>query len=232
MKLHALGNSKSSYGKEKLQRVHESVKRKIETVLEVDLPEDKDNLEESVIQKSKDLDKLINIIKDEFDDASRNKQIQMLTIPAALMWSKRKIIETFNATDYSVCKAQKLFKTKGFLAEPEPRCEKKLSPETLELVKQFYQSNEHSRIWPGMKDVVSIRKNVYERKRLILCNLRELYLNFKSEYPNKKIGLSKFCSLRPKWCVLAGASGTHLVCVCTIHQNVILLIHGAGIEED
>lgn len=38
--------------------------------------------------------------------------------------------------------------------------------------------------------------------------------------------------LRPKWCVLAGASGTHLVCVCTIHQNVILLIHGAGIEKD
>lgn len=31
---------------------------------------------------------------------------------------------------------------------------------------------------------------------------------------------------------LAGASGTHLVCVCTNHQNDILLIHGAGIEED
>ncbi|GBM26788.1 hypothetical protein AVEN_34768-1, partial [Araneus ventricosus] len=83
-----------------------------------------------------------------------------------------------------------------------------------------------------MKDVVSIGKKVYERKRLILCNLSELYSSFKLEYPNLKIGLSKFCSLRPKWCVLAGASGTHLVCVCTIHQNVILLIHGAGFEEE
>ncbi|GBL84422.1 hypothetical protein AVEN_66656-1 [Araneus ventricosus] len=83
-----------------------------------------------------------------------------------------------------------------------------------------------------MKDVVSIGKKVYERKRLILCNLGELYSSFKLEYPNLKIGLSKFCSLRPKWCVFAGASGTHLVCVCTIHQNVILLIHGAGFEEE
>ncbi|GBO38985.1 hypothetical protein AVEN_92945-1 [Araneus ventricosus] len=47
-----------------------------------------------------------------------------------------------------------------------------------------------------------------------------------------KIGLTKFCSLRPKWCVFTGASGTHLVCVCTIQQNVTLLIHGASIEED
>ena len=107
-----------------------------------------------------------------------------------------------------------------------------MSPETTELVKRFYESNEQSRILPGMKDVVSIGKKVYERKRLILCNLSELYSNFKLEYPDLKIGLSKFCSLRLKWCVLAGASGTHLVCVCTIHQNVILLIHGAGIEED
>ncbi|GBM96843.1 hypothetical protein AVEN_94036-1 [Araneus ventricosus] len=83
-----------------------------------------------------------------------------------------------------------------------------------------------------MNYVVSIGKKVYERKRLILCNLSELYSSSKLEYPNLKIGLSKFCSLRPKWCVLAGASGTHLVCVRTIHQNVILLIHGAGFEEE
>jgi len=31
--------------------------------------------------------------------------------------------------------------------------------------------------------------------------------------------------------VSAGASGTHAVCVCTIHQNVVLLIHAAQIKE-
>ncbi|GBN58021.1 hypothetical protein AVEN_226241-1 [Araneus ventricosus] len=156
----------------------------------------------------------------------------MLTIPASLMWSRRKIKEAFNVSDYSVRKAQKLFKDQGFLAEPARRNGKQSSPDIIELVKKFHQLDEQSRILPGMKDVVSIGKKVYKRKRLILCNLSELYSSFKLEYPNLKIGLSKFCSLRPKWCVLAGASGTHLVCVCTIHQNVILLIHGAGFEEE
>ncbi|GBM94862.1 hypothetical protein AVEN_141441-1, partial [Araneus ventricosus] len=233
MKLHALGeHSRSFYGKEKLQRVHETVKEKIQNVLEVDLPEEKNDVEKSVIKKSEDLDKLVDIIKNELSGTSRRKQIQMLTIPASLMWSRRKIKETFNVSDYSVRKAQKLFKDQGFLAEPARRNGKQLSPDIIELVKKFYQLDEQSRILPGMKDVVSIGKKVYERKRLILCNLGELYSSFKLEYPNLKIGLSKFCSLRPKWCVLAGASGTHLVCVCTIHQNVILLIHGAGFEEE
>jgi hypothetical protein len=33
-----------------------------------------------------------------------------------------------------------------------------------------------------------------------------------------KIGFSKFCELRPKHCILAGASGTHSVFVHTIYQ--------------
>ena len=64
---------------------------------------------------------------------------------------------------------------------------------------------------------------VRKTKRLVLCNLSELYAAFKEAHPNVKIGFSKFCSLRPKWCVLAGASGTHSVCVCCIHQNALLL---------
>lgn len=35
-------------------------------------------------------------------------------------------------------------------------------------------------------------------------------------------------SLRPKYCVLEGTSGTHSVCVCSIHENVKLLIDGAN----
>lgn len=233
MKLHALGDhSKSRYATEKLQKVHEKVKSKIETVLEIDLPEEKKYLEKSVLQNSEDMDKLVDIIKNKMIGASRKKQIQMLTIPASLLWSRKKIKETFNTSDYSVRKAQQVFKDKGFLAEPDPRQGKRLSLETIDLVKQFYQSDEHCRILPGMKDVMSIGKKVYERKRLILCNLSELYASFKWEHPNLKIGFSKFCSLRPKWCVLAASSGTHLVCVCTIHQNVVLLIHGSGIKED
>ena len=45
------------------------------------------------------------------------------------------------------------------------------------------------------------------------------------------MGFSKFAELRPKHCTLAGASGTHTVCVCTIHQNVKLMILAAKLPD-
>ena len=57
-----------------------------------------------------------------------------------------------------------------------------------------------------------------------LCNLQELYTAFKEKHPNVNIGFSKFCALRPKWCVLAGSKMTQSVCVCSAHQNVVLLV--------
>ena len=77
---------------------------------------------------------------------------------------------------------------------------------------------------PGKKDYVSVSRNILKQKRLILSNLNELYAKFKSKYVSTSIGFSKFCELSPKWCVLAGLSGTDLVCVCTYHQNMKLLL--------
>lgn len=72
---------------------------------------------------------------------------------------------------------------------------------------------------PELKDKVSIPMNVYMQKRLLLCNLSELYSAFKLKYSKYKISFSKFCMLRAKWCVLAGSPETHSsVCVCTIHH--------------
>ena len=68
-------------------------------------------------------------------------------------------------------------------------------------------------------------------KRLILCNLKELYAAYKFKYPDHKVGFSKFCSLRPKWCVLAEVKGAHSVYVCTIHQNVKLMLSAIGLEK-
>ena len=79
---------------------------------------------------------------------------------------------------------------------------------------------------PGMKDFVSVKqldgKRVHIQKRLILSNLQELFQNFKEKHT---VDFSKFAELRPKHCILAGASGTHSVCVCTIHQNIKLMLH-------
>ena len=55
-----------------------------------------------------------------------------------------------------------------------------------------------------------------------LCNLQEIYTAFKEKHSN--IGFSKFCALKPKWCVLAGSKMTQSVCVCGAHHNVVLLV--------
>ena len=70
---------------------------------------------------------------------------------------------------------------------------------------------------PGKKDFVSVKqegKHLHVQKRLVLSNLREVYCEFERQFPDHKIGFSKFAELRSKHCILAGASGTHSVCVC------------------
>ena len=56
-----------------------------------------------------------------------------------------------------------------------------------------------------------------------------MYMAFTDKYPEMKIGFSKFADLRPEYYVLAGSSGTHSVCVCTVHQNVKLMAYAVDI---
>ena len=100
---------------------------------------------------------------------------------------------------------------------------KTLPQETLDLVQGFYEDDEYTQQMPGKKYHASINGNVHKQKWLVLCNLSELYSAFRGNYPNIKIGFYKFCTLRPKWCVLARSLGTHCVCVCSTHQNAVLL---------
>ena len=67
-----------------------------------------------------------------------------------------------------------------------------------------------------------IIKNVATGKSLY--KLQELYTTFKEKHPNGNIGFSKFCTLRPNWCVLASSKPTHSVCVCSPYQNDVLLV--------
>lgn len=97
-------------------------------------------------------------------------------------------------------------------------------------ISNFYVDDDVSINMPGKKDFVSVKNEDGSRtqvqKRLILSNLKELFQRFREEYPAEKIGFSKFASLRPRHCVLAGASGTHTICVCVIHQNIKLMMLG------
>lgn len=53
----------------------------------------------------------------------------------------------------------------------------------------------------------------------------------KLKYPFEKVSFSKFASLRPPECVLAGWSGAHVICVCFIHENFKLSFHGVKLDK-
>jgi len=82
----------------------------------------------------------------------------------------------------------------------------------------FYELDENSRMMLEKKDFVSVR---LDGKRSISIAINEFIQSFQNIL-KAKCSFSKFASLRPKHCVLAGASGTHSVCVCAIHDWLLL----------
>ena len=151
-----------------------------------------------------------------------NEKVSLLTL-APDFWSISKTMEYFNTTAYMVRESRKLKTDKGILSSRTiSHGGTSLSKETKDLVISFYESSDNARVMGGTKNCLSIRTEngkVPKAKILLLCNLRELYLLFKKEHTDKLVGFSRFASLRPKWCIIGGGSGTHNVCVCTIHEN-------------
>ena len=70
-------------------------------------------------------------------------------------------------------------KTSEILAIPLPKKGKTLLQENVDLIIDFYISDENSRQMPGKKDHVSIKNNQHEQKCLVLCYLHKLYVAFK-----------------------------------------------------
>ena len=207
--------------KSKTERISVALKRRLEDSFEQPM----ETAEESMNPLCKDYLELIEKLKEKCKMTTSN-QVKVNAI--SLMptnWSRLKICEELQVSEYLVRTTKDLMKRQGVLPYMPKRKElKKLSEETVTLIQDFYQSDENSRILPGKKDCASVRidgRKESKQKRLILCNLRELYLHFKVLKPDVKVGVSTFCSLRPKWCILAGSSGTHSVCVCIYHQNKI-----------
>ena len=179
-------------------------------------------IEKDIQRKADDFDILILLIKDKLNDNSlkTSQKLQILTMTHD--WPRAHVAKYFNVSEHMVCEARTLAREKGILALPEPKRGKCLSNEVENLTKLFYENDEYLWLMPGAKDYVSIARNVHQQKRLLLCNLKELYHSCK-EFSQHKIGLSKFCELQPKWCVTI-SSGTHSVCVCTVHQNTKLIV--------
>ncbi|CAD6225581.1 GSCOCG00011835001-RA-CDS, partial [Cotesia congregata] len=126
-------------------------------------------------------------------------------------WSVRRISEFMNISRHLVNVAKNLLETKVLLSKPESKLGRSLSDELKSKIINFYNDDECSVNMPGMKDCISVRNDDGKlepvQKRLILSNLKESYQKYRENYSEDKIGFSKYASLRPKYCVLAGSSG-------------------------
>ena len=163
-------------------------------------------------------------IKEKFKNSeSYQERVQIWTLSP---FTIERTINEFQTTNYLVKKSRVVKKEKGILRLCDKKQGKALSNELKEEIVRFYENDENSRMCPGMNDTVSIRnkhgEKVKHQKRLVLSNLCELYAAWKVANPDKRVG-STFAAQRPKYCVLAGATGTHATCVCKYHQNPKLM---------
>ena len=157
-----------------------------------------DHLTQDDKEKIEHSDQLCEAIDEKMHSADKITKLQLLTlIPDT--WSVEKAAQHFGVNNYQVKKARKL--KKRILSRPEKKKSRALSEETKQLVINFYQDEEFTRIMPGKKDIVSLSRNVHKQKRLVLYNLKKLFCTFKTRYPSTQIGFSSFCILQPKWCV-------------------------------
>ena len=239
LKLHAVPvHMKVGLGKRKLQQANSEMSKRVATMLNVEQKElsssndtSHTDVSKEIYDKANDMDRLIQLMKEKMLISNKRQKIQILTLTPE-SWSLRKTAKEFHVSKTTAQKARKLREEKGIIEIPPAAVGKKLDKSIVDAILQIYHDDEFTRQLPGKKDYVSISKNVHMPKRLILCNLKELHAAFKSKHPDKKVSFSKFASLRPKWCISVGPKGTHSVCVCTIHQNVKLMLSAVTLSKD
>lgn len=222
-----------SYAKRKISQVQSVIGGKIASVGGFD-PEDVQAASTSrQCENCLDYNNLLEELKEKLKISSRSEQLQILTL-APSSWSRKKTSTEFGVSERMVKKARKLKTEVGIMSMPGNKRGKKLPDDVKQKVVCFFEDDEFSRICPGKKDCVSVRiagEKVQKQKRLLLSNIKEMFIAYRDKN-GPEIGFSKFCELRPKWCVTVGAAGTHSVCVCTIHQNVKLMLEASPIKED
>ncbi|PSN43647.1 hypothetical protein C0J52_16667 [Blattella germanica] len=204
--------------KRKLSRVKSYAERKAGAVNEsvhemLNVPTRSDDGEE-IISQFKEKFKNVNTANEEYSSLPKS-------------WTEHKIMTEFGVSLHVARTAKITQVNKGIMSVPDRKYERHLPENTQQLIKNFYQEDDISRIIAGMKDTKSVKegdRKVKKQKSLLLANLKELYKEFKKRNPSHKVGFSSFASLRPKYCVLSGTPGTHNVCVCTICENLKLMV--------
>ena len=120
--------------------------------------------ENSVLEKARDLDRLLDLMKEKLDDKSlkTSQKIKVLKI-APESWSRTKVASFFNVSEYFVREVRKVKNSKGILELPVEKIGWILNEKVRQDVWLFYEDDEYSHIMPGTKDCVSLGKKVHKQ---------------------------------------------------------------------
>lgn len=210
--------------KRKADIIRSSVINNLSSSLQVSVPFKK-NLSE-IEQHSLDYDRLWSDLAEKIKISKSFSERKKLLTLVPSSWSREKVGQFFKVGDFIVRSARALKEDFGILAGPKPNKSGQTLPEQhKEIITQIFLDEEISRWCPGVKVYKSTRINLNGEKvrisrRLLLFNLKEAHYVFQQQHPEIKVGLSKFCSLRPEWVRTVNSSGAHNVCVCIHHQNL------------
>ena len=129
-------------------------------------------IEKDIQRIADDFDILILLIKDKLNGNSLKTSQKLKILTIAPDWPRVHVAKYFNVSEHMVCEARKLAREKGILALPGPKRGKCLSNEIENSAKLFYKNDEYSWLMPGVKNYVSVARNVHQQKRLLLCNFK------------------------------------------------------------
>ena len=146
-------------------------------VLDLEIEEPSLIYDRDTKNKAEELDRLYAAMKEKLVTTSNTEKLQVFNlVPDS--WSQKYCSEYFGVSEYLIRSSGELKQRKGILAQPS-------------LVPALYEDDEYNRQLPEKKNYVSIQKGVHKQKRLVLCNLHELFVAFKQRNPDVEIGLSK-----------------------------------------
>ncbi|KAJ8668569.1 hypothetical protein QAD02_010232 [Eretmocerus hayati] len=132
-------------------------------------------------------------------------------------WPAYQIQKAMEVSKYRSIRVKRLVEDQEIFSLVPYKTNRPLDRNVLRKIKEFYDSNETSRIMPGIWDYVAHEvdgSRVESQKRLLLCDLKEAYQHFRDSNPDISVGFTRFAEARPPYIILAGASGTHTVIKC------------------
>ena len=114
-------------------------------------------------------------------------------------WSHKYCSNYFEVSEYLVRTARALKKDWGFTSQTKFKKGENNTPGNCGPCGELFLKTTSLVGKSLAKNCVSLGNKQYKQKRLVLCNLNEIYADFKEKNPTIELKFSKFCSLCPKW---------------------------------